>query len=132
MFEVGIVGKFHARHYLVGDFGEETQPHGHDYRVEWTCRRDELDQNGFSVDIALMEEALEVVLAGMSGVLLNDREYFRGKQPSVEHLALFLWRELKDALGRRGFELSGLTGTEVRIWESDTAWASYSTEDPGA
>lgn len=129
MFNVGITRRFYARHFLVGDFGEETRPHGHIYTVEWSCRAGELDRNGFAVDIALMEDALDRVVERISGVLLNDQGYFQGRQPSVEHLAVYLWLELAGVLRELDFEFSRLSETEVKIWESETAWASYSTTD---
>ena len=47
--------------FLHGDFGEESVPHSHPYEVEVVCRNRELDTNGFSTDIAVMESALEEV-----------------------------------------------------------------------
>ena len=59
MYQVGIKNKFRARHFLVGDFGEETLPHEHEYMVEWICATHVLDENGFSMNIAVMEEKLQ-------------------------------------------------------------------------
>jgi 6-pyruvoyl-tetrahydropterin synthase len=132
MYDVGIKRRFYARHYLVGDFGEETQPHGHQYEAEWSCRVEGLDENGFAVDIALMEEALDRVLERISGVLLNEQGYFQGRQASVEHLAVFLWLELAADLDKLGFDASRLIETTVKIWESETAWASYTTAELGS
>ncbi|WP_455382754.1 6-pyruvoyl trahydropterin synthase family protein [Salinispira pacifica] len=125
MFRTGVKRPFTARHALRGDFGDETVPHSHPYTVEWICRTQGLDANGFSVDIALLERELEALLEELDDRLLNDLPFFESRQPSLENLALYLHQEL-----RLRFRNAGGGGTdpamEVRIWESPTAWASYS------
>jgi len=125
MFQVGIKNRFRAGHYLRGDFGDETRPHEHEYVLEWICSTVALDENGFSVDIALMEELLAAAVQAVEGKLLNDLEFFQERQASVENMARFFHRRLFDALEGRGYPLSTVVQSEIRIWESDTAWASY-------
>jgi 6-pyruvoyltetrahydropterin/6-carboxytetrahydropterin synthase len=125
VFQVGIKNRFRARHFLVGDFGEETRPHEHEYTLEWVCATAALDENGFSVNIALMEELLEAAVQDISGQLLNDLPFFDGRQPSVENMARFFHRGLFDALEGRGYPVSTIRESRIRIWESDTAWAAY-------
>ena len=90
MYRVGVKGKFQARHFLVGDFGDETTPHSHEYTVNWSLKTVDLDENGFSLDIALLEETLEIVLRDLDERLLNDFAFFETRQPSVENTASFL------------------------------------------
>ncbi|MBN1835181.1 MAG: 6-carboxytetrahydropterin synthase [Spirochaetales bacterium] len=125
MFQVGIKDRFRAGHYLRGDFGEEARPHEHDYVVEWICSTSGLDQNGFSVDIALAEELLAATVHEIQGALLNELEFFAERQPSVENMARYLHRKLFDALEGRSYPVSTILQSEIKIWESDTAWASY-------
>jgi len=127
MYQVGIRNRFQARHFLRGDFGPESSPHEHTYALEWRCRTDSLDGNGFAVDIALMEELLQQEVDGVRGRLLNDMEFFQARQPSVENMARFFHRRLSDALEARGYPVARITGSELRIWESESAWASYRT-----
>jgi 6-pyruvoyltetrahydropterin/6-carboxytetrahydropterin synthase len=126
MYQVGIKNRFQARHFLRGDFAEESQPHGHDYELEWVCRTESLDENGFSVDIALLEELLEAEAQAVRGRLLNDLEFFRDRQPSVENMARFFHQRLFEALRGRGYDVARIVHAELRIWESPQAWASYS------
>jgi 6-pyruvoyltetrahydropterin/6-carboxytetrahydropterin synthase len=123
MYQVGIRNRFQASHYLRGDFGPESSPHEHDYALEWICRTESLDENGFAVDIALMEELLQREVDGIRGRTLNELEFFRALQPSVENMARFLHGRLSEALQGRG--VRRITGAELKIWESDSAWASY-------
>ena len=126
MYQVGIKNRFQARHFLRGDFAEESAPHEHDYELEWVCQTESLDENGFSVDIALLEELLEAEVQAVRGRLLNDLEFFRNRQPSVENMARFFHHRLLEALQGRGYAVARIVRAELRIWESTQAWASYS------
>ena len=123
MFSTGVSRPLRARHFLVGDFGDESVPHAHPYRIELVCNSASLDANGFSTDIALMESVLEGVLAEIDDVLLNDLPYFEQRQPSLENLALYLVEELRARLTARSAAPS--QPLEIRIWENEHAWAGY-------
>ena len=125
MFKVGIRNTFHAEHFLRGDFGPESLPHGHSYVLEWVGCTDSLDENGFAVDIALLEELLRQEVEAIRGQLLNDLEFFREWQPSVENMARFFHGRLLEALVGRGYPVARIVRAELTIWESDSAWASY-------
>ena len=123
MFSTGVKRSLTARHFLAGDFGEESVPHNHPYEVELICRSRKLDRNGFSTDIAAMEAALEDVLASIDDVLLNDLPFFQEKQPSLENLAVYLSVELRRRLSEHNADPA--EPLEIRIWEAPNAWASY-------
>jgi 6-pyruvoyltetrahydropterin/6-carboxytetrahydropterin synthase len=125
MYRVGITRKFTARHFLIGDFGDETVPHSHEYSVDWILSVKQLDENGFSVDISLLEDVLEKILTEIDNKLLNEMPYFRSRQPSVENSASFIYESLFSELERHGFQTGNLIKTEVKVWESETAWASF-------
>ncbi len=125
MYRVGVKGSFQARHFLHGDFGAETVPHSHKYTVDWMLCTETLDENGFSLDIAMLEEVLEIVLRDLDDRLLNDLEFFENRQVSVENTAAFLDEMLFGILEEREFPVSEVIECEIRIWESDTAWASF-------
>lgn len=127
MFSTGVTRKLNARHYLVGDFGDESVPHAHPYEVELTCRSKELDANGFSTDIAAMEEALETCIGRIDDLLLNDLPAFEEKQPSLENLAIYLVSDIRSELAASGGE--PMEPLEIRIWESPMAWAAYRESD---
>lgn len=125
MYRVGVADRFKAVHALRGDFGEESRPHEHDYRVEWICSSLILDENGFSVNIALLAEALARILEGLQGRDLNRLEFFQDRQSSLENLSFYLQRELFRHIEGRGVPVSDIVESEIRIWESEDAWASY-------
>jgi 6-pyruvoyl-tetrahydropterin synthase len=125
MYQVGIKNTFRASHFLVGDFAEETQPHEHEYVVEWICATNVLDENGFSVNIAVMEEELQNLIDEIHGKLLNELEFFKDRQVSVENMAHYIHSALVQALNHRSFSQESIVEFQVKIWESETAWAAY-------
>lgn len=126
MYRTGIMTPCRTRHRLVGDFKpEEIVPHEHAYIVEWICTVSELDGNGFGVDIDLLTAKLDKVMQGIDGVLLNDLPFFRERQSSIENTALFIAESLFRELTSEGYPMSNMREWEVRVWESDTAWASF-------
>lgn len=126
MFTAAVSRPLRARHFLVGDFGEESTPHAHPYRIELRCATRQLDENGFSTDIAAMEETLESVLGEIDDVLLNDLPWFRSRQPSLENLAVYLVERLREGLDAT--DAAPAEPLELRIWENDAAWAGYLEE----
>ena len=125
MYQVGIRNKFRATHFLLGDFAEETLPHEHEYIVEWICSTNVLDENGFSVDIAVMEEQLQRLIDRIQGKSLNDLEFFKERQVSVENLAQYFHTDLAEGLKKQNFSLESVIEFQIKIWESETAWAAY-------
>lgn len=127
MYQTGVQRRFTARHALVGDFGEETTPHSHSYLVEWIRTSRELDDNGFSTDIAAMEGALQEELERVDDRLLNDLPFFENRQTSLENVCRFLYERLEENLKRRmgGIARGDAGKSLLRIWENERAWASY-------
>ena len=121
MYTVAVQREFIAQHYLTGgNFGPENQPHSHAYRVELRLSGDTLDAHGFMVDIDAMAAGLEAVLAAFRDQTLNDLPEFHALNPSIEHLARILCRAVRARLPE-----AGLREVAMTIWESPSAWASY-------
>lgn len=126
MFTTGVIRAFTARHALSGNFGPESVEHTHRYRVELVCRTETLDENGFSFDIALLEKILAEELTAIDDRFLNALEFFRDRQPSLENLAVYLSGRIVSRLSETDDRVR-ITQLEVKLWESDTAWAAYET-----
>lgn len=121
MYRVGITGELSISHALVGDYGPESRRHGHRYRVEWILSARALGADGFAVDISRMEAARDSAVSRLDGAYLNDLPFFAGIQPSLENFAAFLQEELLNRLGAPG---GNVYRSELKAWESETAWAS--------
>jgi 6-pyruvoyltetrahydropterin/6-carboxytetrahydropterin synthase len=120
-FEVGVLGDFVAQHYLFGgDFGPEGSLHSHHYRCELTVAGGVLDRHGFLVDIVRLREELNRLLNRYRDRTLNDLPDFAGLNPGVEVVARAMAVSLARAL-----EDENLGALTIKLWENDTAWASY-------
>lgn len=126
MYRLSFQRDFSARHHLIGgDWGAENLPHAHAYRLELRLEGPSLDEHGYLVDLVEVEGVLEAQVARVRDRSLNDLPEFHGLNPSLEHFARILAQALAAALP--GGRIAVL---EVRIWESDAAWASYRMEIP--
>jgi 6-pyruvoyltetrahydropterin/6-carboxytetrahydropterin synthase len=124
MYTVAVSQNFIARHYLVGvEAGPENQLHAHDYRIEVQLEGWSLNEHGYLVDIDVIKENLEALLAGYRDRTLNDAPEFDGLNPSVERFA----RIVCDGLFKR-IRTSGIKAVTVKLWEDESAWAAFRRE----
>ena len=121
MYTVAVRREFIARHMLIGgDWGPENQPHAHHYVVEARLYGKELDRHGYLLDICEIETQLDKLVDYFRDTLLNDLPEFENLNPSIEHFARILCRQL-----RRTIDGDRLTSLSIKIWENDEAWAEY-------
>ena len=112
---------FIAQHYLIGGgWGPENERNSHHYVLEGRLDGAELNQHGYLVDIVQVEAELRELREYYAGRLLNDLPEFQGLNPSIEHFA----RIVCQRLGKR-LAAPNLSGIAVRLWENETASASY-------
>ena len=124
VYTVSVQRDFVAQHFLIGaDWGDESNVHSHDYRLELRLLGKELDEHGFLVDIVGVEKQLDLEVERYVGATLNDLDDFEGINPSLEHFSQILCSRFGEH-----FRDLGLSSVEVRLWESETAWASYRLE----
>lgn len=122
MYELRVKKDFIAQHYLtVPNAGPENEWHSHHFEVEVVMEGEELNENGYLIDIVEVEEALDHLIDRYRDSTLNDLPEFDGLNPSVEHFSRLFCTALQKRL--LADSLKGLT---VRIWEDDDAWASFS------
>jgi 6-pyruvoyltetrahydropterin/6-carboxytetrahydropterin synthase len=121
VYSVTVRTDFIAQHFLIGgDWGPENQRNSHHYVLELTLEGAELDQHGYLVDIVAVESALQEVRSAYADKLLNDLPEFAGLNPSLEHFARMLCERLSRALTS-----SRLTAVVVRLWENESASATF-------
>ena len=123
MYQLMVRRDFVAQHYLtVPNCGPENEWHSHHFDVEIHLKGHELNDHGYLVDITEVETALDTLVDRYEDATLNDLPEFEGLNPSIEHFSRIFCRSLQDHL-----ETSELEAISVKIWEDDTAWASYTT-----
>lgn len=121
MFEVTIEESFAAGHALRNYRGKCENVHGHNYRCQVTVEGEKVDDNGLLVDFVELKKVVHSVLDRLDHQWLNDYPPFDKINPSAENIARYIYDEVDTGLGvRQGARLA-----QVRLWETDTAYAVY-------
>jgi 6-pyruvoyltetrahydropterin/6-carboxytetrahydropterin synthase len=121
MYSTTVLTSFVAQHYLtVPNPGPEGVAHSHHFEVELTFRGPELNEHDYIVDIDEARAALDSLADRYRDQLLNDLPEFEGYNPSVERFARAVFDRVTDIVTDET-----VTELQVRIWEDDTAAATY-------
>jgi 6-pyruvoyltetrahydropterin/6-carboxytetrahydropterin synthase len=120
MFEVSVEETFAAGHALRGYHGKCENVHGHNYRVQVTLAGNTLDQTGLLVDFVEIKRVMRAVVERLDHQFLNDVPPFDKLNPSAENMARFFYQELA-----KGIAVPGVRVARVKIWETETATATY-------
>jgi 6-pyruvoyltetrahydropterin/6-carboxytetrahydropterin synthase len=125
MFEVTIEESFSSGHALRNYRGKCENVHGHNYRCQVSIQGEKLDEIGLLVDFVELKRVVHSVLDRMDHQWLNDFPPFDVLNPSAENMAKFIYDEISSGLqGKNGIRVAA-----IRLWETDTASATYR---PGA
>jgi 6-pyruvoyltetrahydropterin/6-carboxytetrahydropterin synthase len=120
MYSIKIITSFSAAHFLRNYKGKCENLHGHNWKVEILIVGDTLDSSGMLMDFSKVKSVANEVLADFDHKVLNDLSYFKEHNPSSEEIAKCLFVRLREKVSIKNNCLS-----EVRVWETDTACASY-------
>ena len=121
MFEVTIEESFAAGHALRNYHGKCENVHGHNYRCQVTVEGADVDENGLLVDFVELKKVVHSVLDRLDHQWLNDFPPFDAINPSAENIAKYIFEEVNAGLAARENARLG----QVRLWETDTAFAVY-------
>jgi 6-pyruvoyltetrahydropterin/6-carboxytetrahydropterin synthase len=124
MFEVSVEETFAAGHALRGYRGKCENVHGHNYRVRVTIEGSELDAAGLLIDFVEVKRLLRAVIEKLDHQFLNDVAPFDKLNPSAENMARYFHEEMSRDLNA-GARPNRVRLGEVKIWETDTATATY-------
>jgi 6-pyruvoyltetrahydropterin/6-carboxytetrahydropterin synthase len=120
MFEVSVEKTFAAGHALRNYRGKCENVHGHNYRVLVTIQGQELDSIGLLVDFVEVKKLMSQVIDRLDHQFINDVEPFDILNPSAENMAKYFYEEISTGLGESPVRVG-----EVKVWETDTASATY-------
>jgi 6-pyruvoyltetrahydropterin/6-carboxytetrahydropterin synthase len=124
MYTLSLRRDFIARHYLIGgDWGPENFPNSHRYVLELELEGSSLDQHGYLVDLVEVERHLRDVIDQFKEKMLNDLPDFSELNPSLEHFARILATTLSNRIRAANIER-----IRVRLWETESAWASFAVD----
>ncbi len=93
--------------------------HGHNYTLEVTVRGEVDPETGFVVDLKWLKDVIEreVVNVYDHRHLNLEIEDFKHAQPTVENIAIAVWRRLNGKVG------PGAALHQVRVWEAPDLFA---------
>jgi 6-pyruvoyltetrahydropterin/6-carboxytetrahydropterin synthase len=124
MFEVSVEATFAAGHALRGYHGKCENVHGHNYRVRVTVQGEKLDSIGLLVDFTEVKRVMRDLIERWDHQFLNDVPPFDTANPSAENMARYFYEEMAKGLAANALEVP-VRVAEVKIWETDTATATY-------
>ncbi|MGZ4114393.1 MAG: 6-pyruvoyl trahydropterin synthase family protein [Actinomycetota bacterium] len=121
-YEVGAATSLRAMHVMPVE-GPEGELHAHDYRVEVTATRSELDASGMVVDLDVLRAAMAAILEPLRDTDLGSIAPAEAEGVTVEVFARWVHDALADALAAEGANALG-----VRVWESAREFAGYAAD----
>ena len=124
MFEVSVEETFAAGHALRGYHGKCENVHGHNYRVRALIAGESLAAAGLLVDFVDLKQILRAIIEKLDHRFLNDVPPFDKLNPSAENMAQYFHQELSRGLSGTA-RANEVHVSEVKIWETDTATATY-------
>ncbi|HVN95440.1 MAG TPA: 6-carboxytetrahydropterin synthase [Syntrophorhabdaceae bacterium] len=120
MFTLCVKDSFAAAHRLVGYKGQCEELHGHNFLVEAFFSGETLGADGLLIDFKILKDNLRQVLALLDHKYLNEIPFFSEKASSAEYIAMYIHGQMEKKIKTTGVSLK-----EVRVWESDKAYAAY-------
>ncbi len=120
MFELKVTTDFAAAHQLkmVADKCENL--HGHNWKVEAHVAGEALTSAGVLMDFGELKARLREIMATLDHKFLNELDCFEEGNPSSENIAVYIARQLAEALRGEQVRVS-----RVSVWESDNSCATY-------
>jgi len=76
-------------------FDDDVRLHGHNYDLYVTIKGPINSDSGFVVDLKYLNKIVnKKVLDILDHSLIQDNEWFTGKQPSTENLVVYIWNQI--------------------------------------
>lgn len=120
MYDIFIDTHFAGAHHLRDYPGDCEKPHGHNWKVKVTVRTSVLDHCGMGIDFKLLKRIVKEVIDKLDHHDLNTLPYFQDRNPSSEHIADFIFTEVKLRLSNENHTLYS-----VDVLETDTQGLTY-------
>jgi 6-pyruvoyltetrahydropterin/6-carboxytetrahydropterin synthase len=120
MYEIKIKTDFAAAHCLREVGGKCESLHGHNFTVEVAVESEALNELGMVIDFRILKTKTQAILQALDHRYLNELPLFKGKNPSSENLASYIFEELARQIDQQGYWVSW-----VAVWESETSRATY-------
>lgn len=120
MYELSIKTHFSAAHHLRGYPGLCADFHGHNWDVEVFVRGTRLNEMGILLDFKVLKDTVKKALKPVDHADLNALKEFKGKNPTSENIARYLYKTLATELNCRRYRVHRVT-----VKETPESQASY-------
>lgn len=120
MFEISVQTHFSAAHVLKGYAGDCARLHGHNWKVSVAVAAEHLDEVGMGIDFRTLRRYLAEIIDPLDHQHLNTIPPFDRRNPTAEHLAQYIYDQLKAKLGDRKVQIRS-----VQVWESEKYSVRY-------
>ncbi len=111
---------FSGGHHLRDYPGNCERPHGHNWKVQVTVRATKLDHLGMGIDFKTLKKQVNRVIDELDHRDLNEHQAFSDINPSSEHIAMYIFNNLKEPLQTDRYSLHA-----VQVRETDTSGVIY-------
>ncbi len=80
-------------------FDDDIKVHGHNYDLYVTISGPINEESGFIINLKDLNKVVhEKVISVLDHSMIQENEWFRGKQPSTENLVVFIWEQISDGI----------------------------------
>ena len=80
-------------------FDKDVKLHGHNYNLYVTIKGPIDSDSGFIINLKYLNKIVnDRVIETLDHSLIQDNEWFKGKQPSTENLVLFIWNQISSKI----------------------------------
>jgi 6-pyruvoyl-tetrahydropterin synthase len=122
VFIVGIEAQFKAWHSIPLPDGTKEPEHEHFWAVEVEVCGKELSKDGVLINFAQLKSRLADVTSILNDTILNEMDYFQGKCPSAENVAVYIFDRLELNLSEN------VQLKSIKVSEQVGCWAIYSKD----
>lgn len=116
MTDIFIKTHFSGGHHLRDYPGNCENPHGHNWNVKVTVRAIKLDPLGMGIDFKVLKQHVNRVVDDLDHRDLNEHPAFQDRNPSSEHISLYIFTSLQDELNTDRYQLHA-----VEVCETDSS-----------
>ena len=118
--DIFIKTHFSGGHHLRAYPGNCENPHGHNWKVKVTVRARKLDHLGMGIDFKELKKKVITLLDELDHRDLNQHPAFQDRNPSSEHIAMFIFQSLREPLNSERYALHA-----VEVRETDSSGVIY-------
>ncbi len=112
-YRLNVQREFSASHQIENYCGKCEAMHGHNFGVEVVVQGEQPDPStGMLLDFKILKQTTDDVLDNLDHKHLNSLDIFKGVSPSSEHIARYVFRELKVRLAGCDVTLHRVTVSE--------------------